>query len=72
MNKSLIVGNATDFSYLDLSGLDFSKSHPKGATFYGCNLDNCKFIGGCLCGFDVRNASLKNCVFRDVYQFSTE
>ena len=70
LNKDLIIGNATDFSYLDLSNLDFSKSHPKGVTFYGCNLDNCTFIDGCLCGFDVRNASVKNCIFKDYHSFS--
>jgi uncharacterized protein YjbI with pentapeptide repeats len=66
----LIRGDYTDFSFLNLSGLDFSMSHPKGASFYGCNLDNCKFIRGCLCDFDVRYASVRNCTFRDIYEIN--
>lgn len=55
-----------DYSFLDLSGINFMNLHPKNSSFYGSILDKSTFEGCCLCQADFTNASMVNCNMKGV------
>lgn len=52
-----------DFSFIDLTGINFNKCHTKHCTFYGSILDKCDFTEACLCCVDLRHTSIRDANF---------